>query len=290
MRRHISLFSLTVLSLLLSGCIVSNVSRHCEPTTQGAVLIGGKLYTSAWIQHSAEYKALCQQAYNIATDRVLEATRSPLAPGAKPWVVVTDIDETILDNTPNAVHLALRGKEFTSEAWNKWCELAEADTLMGALDFFCLAQDRGVEIFYVSNRDPESRAATLANLQKFGFPQADEEHLLLREKTSDKSARREKILSKYNILLFLGDNLGDFDHIFDSLNAKDRKEAVQKFKSEFGKKFIVLPNPNYGTWERVLLHEAPSNAEKEHLLMHQQHLLMHQEHLLIHSLHSQSGE
>ena len=54
MRRHISLFSLTVLSLLLSGCIVSNVSRHCEPTTQGAVLIGGKLYTSAWIQHSAE--------------------------------------------------------------------------------------------------------------------------------------------------------------------------------------------------------------------------------------------
>ena len=253
-------------------------------------MIGGKLYTSAWIQHSAEYKALCQQAYNIATDRVLEATRSPLAAGAKRWAIVTDIDETILDNTPNAVHLALRGKEFSSEAWNKWCELAEADTLMGALDFFCLAQDRGVEIFYVSNRDPESRAATLANLQKFGFPQADEEHLLLREKTSDKSARREKILSKYNILLLLGDNLGDFDHIFDSLNAKDRKDAVQKCKSEFGKKFIVLPNPNYGTWERVLLHEAPSNAEKEHLLMHQQHLLMHQEHLLIHSLHSQSGE
>ncbi len=276
MRRCISLLSLTLLSLLLSGCIITNVSGHRAPATQGSVLIGGRLYTSAWIQHSAEYKALCQQAYNIATDRVLEATRSPLAPGAKPWAIVTDIDETILDNTPNAVHLALRGKEFTSESWNKWCELAEADTLMGALDFFCLAQDRGVEIFYVSNRDPESRAATLANLQKFGFPQADEEHLLLREQTSDKSTRREKILSKYNILLLLGDNLGDFDHIFDSLNAKDRKDAVQKFKSEFGKKFIVLPNPNYGTWERAIIHEGRSSRDEERLL--------------IQSLRSQSGE
>lgn len=268
MYRYISLLSSLVFPFLVSSCFIANVSDNHTTVPQESVLIGGKLYTSAWIQHSAEYKALCQQAYNIATDRVLQATQSPLARGAKPWAIVTDIDETILDNTPNAVHLALRGQDFSSKSWNTWCDLAEADTLMGAVDFFCLAQDRGIEIFYVSNRDEENRAATLANLERFGFPQADNEHLLLRNKTSDKSARREQILSKYNILLLLGDNLGDFDHLFDGLNGKERAAALQRFKGEFGKKFIVLPNPNYGTWERAIVHEGATRSQQERLLIH----------------------
>lgn len=75
-------------------------------------------------------------------------------------------------------------------------------------------------------------------------------------------------MNNYNVLLLLGDNLGDFDHLFDSLNSKDREMALLKFRTEFGRKFIVIPNPNYGTWERVILHGATSRQDQERLLIH----------------------
>lgn len=262
------IFFVLLVSIFISSCIVTTRIVGDTHTTSGSALIGGKLYTSAWIQQSAEYKALCQQAYNIARERVERATSGAVKNGAKPWAIITDIDETILDNTPNAVHLALRGKDFSSQSWNEWCELAAADTLMGALDFFCFAQDRGVEIFYVSNRDEVNREGTIENLHRFGFPSVDDDHLLLRKDSSDKSDRRTEIMNNYNVLLLLGDNLGDFDHLFDSLNSKDREEALLKFRTEFGRKFIVIPNPNYGTWERVILHGATSRQDQERLLIH----------------------
>ena len=73
--------------------------------------LGGKLFSSAWMQRSAEYKALCQQAYNIATERLRAATSAPRNKGKK-WAIVTDIDETIVDNSANSVHQALEVKDY----------------------------------------------------------------------------------------------------------------------------------------------------------------------------------
>ena len=52
--------------------------------------------------------------------------------------------------------------------------------------------------------------------------------------------------------MLFGDNLGDFDHFFDTRDEATRDTGVIRFASEFGKRFIVLPNPNYGTWESAM--------------------------------------
>lgn len=253
----------------LSACCHSGASCATGKTNQvqdtTSLTLGGKLFTSAWIQRSAEYRALCLQAYNIATLRLENILKEHK--GGRPLAIVTDIDETILDNSPNSVHQALKGEDYTDESWNEWCQRAEADTLPGAVEFFNLAAKAGVEIFYVSNRYEENRAGTLENLRKFGFPMADDAHLLLRTaETGDKTARRSLVLEKYDIALLLGDNLGDFDHLFDSSDEAVRRDAVTSFAQDFGKRFIVLPNPNYGTWEKAMNGGYPALPTKDSIL------------------------
>ena len=87
----------TALSLtLLSSCVIaigSNKEQNTTYSPSGKVAyamsptLGGKLFSAAWIQRSAEYKALCQQAYNIATERLVAATSTPLASGEKRWAI-----------------------------------------------------------------------------------------------------------------------------------------------------------------------------------------------------------
>lgn len=252
--------------LLLISCTkpVTDQSTHTD-SISNSLTLGGKLYTSAWIQRSAEYKALCLQTYNLAELRLEEALRNKASNG-RPLAIITDIDETILDNTPNSVHQVLKGEDYTDESWNEWCARAEADTLAGARDFFIRADKAGVQIFYVSNRYEVNRAGTLDNLKKFGFPQVDDEHLLLRTDVSDKTERRNQVMNTYDIIMFLGDNLGDFEHIFDSSDEAERLQGLEIYRREFGKRFIVLPNPNYGTWEKAMNSGYPPLTERDELL------------------------
>jgi 5'-nucleotidase (lipoprotein e(P4) family) len=51
-------------------------------------------------------------------------------------------------------------------------------------------------------------------------------------------------------VLFLGDNLADFSSLFDGpKTTAERAASVQQLSMDFGKRFIVLPNANYGGWE-----------------------------------------
>ncbi|HUN02641.1 MAG TPA: HAD family acid phosphatase, partial [Niabella sp.] len=90
----------------LSACYVPKPVVNNQP--ESALLANGKLWSSLFIQSSAEYDALCYQAYNFAKISLNEALKTP---SAKPLAVVTDIDETVLDNSPYAVHRALEGKD-----------------------------------------------------------------------------------------------------------------------------------------------------------------------------------
>lgn len=254
------------LTLATTSCIVVNSNdrstRYAESNKKQAMspTLGGKLFTSAWIQRSAEYQALCEQSYALATLRLDEALSRK---GAKPLAIVTDIDETVLDNSPNSVHQALRGEDYTDKSWDEWCDRAEAIPLAGALKFFRYADSKGVKIFYISNRTERNRQGTLQNLRSYGFPQATDEQLMLRTTTSDKTERRQRVASGHEIVLLLGDNLGDFEHVFDSSSESERAEGVRAWRHEFGKRFIVLPNPNYGTWEKAMNGGYPSLEVKD---------------------------
>ena len=74
----------------------------------------------------------------------------------------------------------------------------------------------------------------------------------LRDKTSDKKIRHEKILNNYEGILLMGDTLADFSPLFYKQSLEKRNALVDQFKSEFGKRFIVIPNTVYGEWESSL--------------------------------------
>ena len=170
----------------------------------------------------------------------------------KPLAIVSDIDETFLNTSYYAVLCGKRGTKYHQDTWEAWTAKAEATPLAGALEFYQYAHERGVAIFYVTNRKESERVGTALNIKRYNFPYQGEDHLIFRTTDKSKESRREKIAQKYNIVLLLGDNLGDFDKDFDKHTTQERAEAVQKNRTAFGKKYIVLPNTSYGDWESAV--------------------------------------
>ena len=208
-------------------------------------------YTNAvlWQQTSGEYRALCFQAYNFARLSLKELLWANTS--KKPNCVIVDIDETVLDNSAFQGHEIRKGLSYNAADWTEWTNLAKADTVPGALAFLKFAASKNIETFYVSNRDEKDYNATLKNLQAFGFPYADDAHLIVSKGTSNKEPRRQKIAETHNVLMFCGDNLSDFSNIFYREN-KNTIDQVNSNQSLFGIKYIMLPNPMYGDWEKPL--------------------------------------
>lgn len=234
-----------------------------------------KLRALVWMEYSAEYEALTRQAFNLARDRLaaeikeaqIQQTKNKKKKNKKDvaitWTgiqkaVVVDIDETILLNTPLDFKRAQENLEgFDPKEFDSWVELAQAKPVPGAVEFLQYADANGYKVFYVSNRSNSTGlVATRKNLVAAGFPVAsdanDNSQFLLMDSEFNKESRRNFIQKSHEISLLMGDNLEDFDSAFDSKPSEDRKANVTKYAKEFGRKWIVLPNPIYGTWEKAL--------------------------------------
>lgn len=232
-------------TLLLFSC--TTTKPVVTNTAKSNVVIDGKLWGAAYQQKAAEYAALCHQAYNAAAMSLDEHLK--VIKVSKPIAVITDIDETVLDNSPNAVQQALQGKYFEPESWYAWTNKAIAKPVPGSLAFFNFAKEKNVTVFYLTNRDEKERAATLANLKKLNYPFADDAHLILKADISSKELRRQSIAEKYYIAMLIGDNLADFSNLWDKKSTTERMKQVSDNADLFGKRFIILPNINYGGWE-----------------------------------------
>jgi len=209
------------------------------------------LQATLWFQQSGEMQALYYQAYNTAKyalDDYLKQNKSN-----RKMAVVVDVDETVLDNSRFEGYLIQHDSTFSPRLWKQWSDSAIATPLPGALEFLKYAETKGVEVFYISNRKTNEIPATLKNLSRFGFPCADERHMVFKtDKNSTKEPRRVQVSKDYDIVMLCGDNLGDFAAAFDNREDSPRIDSVQKYKDLFGKRFIVLPNPMYGDWEKYL--------------------------------------
>lgn len=238
--------------VLLPFFAACTAQKQLAPNSTNAnVVVNGKLFTSAYQQRAAEYKALCFQAFNIAHLRLDQMVQSG---SAKPRAIITDIDETILDNSAYEVHQTLQGKDYESASWYEWTAKGAADTVPGAPAFLKYAASHGVEIFYITNREEKERSGTMQNLVKFNLPNADNLHLIPRQPntSSSKESRRQDVLKNYNVLMLLGDNLADFSSLFDKKSEEERLQNTNSVAEEFGARFIVLPNPVYGDWESAI--------------------------------------
>lgn len=218
-----------------------------------------------WMQKAAEYRALAFQAFNLARwqlDADLDkknVKRLPKAEQKKPRAIVVDIDETVLDNSPAQAAGIKARKPFSLPDWYAWGEMRAAKAIPGAVEFLNYAVSKGVRIFYVSNRDDApQKQATIDNLRSIGFSDVTAENVLLRatdaqgNNVSTKTPRREFVQQKYRIVLLMGDNLDDFSDVFERKSIADRFAEVDKVKTEWGKRWIVLPNAMYGTWENAI--------------------------------------
>lgn len=251
--------------ILISG-LCGSVFAQNEQTSPASIANNGKVWGSIYQQRAAEYKALCFQAYNIARLRLDAALTKH---HAKPLAVVTDIDETLLDNSPYDAQRALNNQEFDSKAWKEWTGKGICDTVPGASSFFKYAASKGVAVYYVTNRDEDERQGTLKNLKLYHLPYADDKHLILKATTSSKEARRLNILKTHEIVLLCGDNLPDFDALYDSNpSEQNRQAATERLKKEFGSKYIIIPNMSYGDWENSIFNYnyKLSNTQKDSII------------------------
>ncbi|MBA2495175.1 MAG: 5'-nucleotidase, lipoprotein e(P4) family [Acidobacteria bacterium] len=257
-KKYILTFGLVVSSIISTYFVtVSTAQQAAQPASATA---DNEYQVSAilFMQKAAEYRALTYQAFNIAKMQLNEdfdkknLKKLPKAERKMPRAVVVDIDETVLDNSPAQAYNVKNRLPFDLKNWYAWGEMRSAKAIPGAVDFLNYANQKSVKVFYVSNRDEVQKQATIDNLKSAGFPDAESETVLLRQKESSKEARRELISDKYRIVLLIGDNLDDLSQAFEKKSIADRFTEVDKTRELFGRKFIVLPNAMYGTWESAI--------------------------------------
>lgn len=260
MKIFVKFFTILTISSLVFAC----THDHQHPHHPG---MNPTLYATLYQQQAAEYRALCYQAYNLADLYLAEALKNKYA---KPLAIVTDIDETILDNSPYQA-AAILGSFGYPTRWADWMNAADAWAIPGSVEFLKKAAEAGVTIFYISNRKEEFRQPTLQNLEKLGFPNVADQYLLLRQEGegNEKESRRQKIAEQFEVVLLLGDNLDDFSGVFEVDDAGERMLQADLNRASFGQKFIIVPNAVYGSWVNVLpgnQHGLPAEVVADSLL------------------------
>ena len=253
--------------LLLVAAVLASTLVQAEIPLAGREQLNALL----WMQQATEYRASTQMTYAAATQQLSVARRGGVAAveqamqggyKSKKPIVVLDIDETVLDNSALNASLVQAGRELNPQLWAQWVNEQQAALLPGAREFILKARQQGLGVVFVSNRncnaqggynaqgmalDCPQKSATLANLEhQLGYRPRDDELLLRDEKQgrddSDKTARRAELAKTYRIALLIGDDLNDF------IRAADYRDA--EHGKHWGRRWFVLPNPVYGSWQR----------------------------------------
>lgn len=244
---------------LLGVLSLTTVSAASAQNVDNEHQVGGIL----WTQTSAERVALSYQAFTIARLRLDQELRSSRNRRMRRAVIV-DADETVIDNSPYQAMLVKTRRAYEAKTWTAWCQKAQAAAIPGAVEFLRYAHSRGVRVFYVTNRRESERECTSRNLKQVGFPDVSDETVLLRGDVSSKEPRRQAVAAKHRVVLLIGDNLNDFAEIFEkSKTIETRLAATQQNKSNFGKRFIMLPNVMYGAWEEAIYGEGARLNEEQ---------------------------
>ena len=266
-------------AMLLAGCATTSPKPSVADTTTVASSNAGasdsvpaddSLNATAWVQTAVEHDLIYREIYRIAQEKLSAAVADkswdalPFGERNKaaadlPPAVVLDIDETVLDNSPNQARLIRDGKEYNDAGWEQWCRQAIAKPMPGALEFTRFAAAHGVAVFYLSNRKQDLDAVTLKNLRDEGFPVASANSFLglglnvqgCTPLGTNKGCRRELIARNYRVVMQVGDQLGDFVDVPVNTIA-GRRAAVEPYLDWVGERWFVLPNPVYGHWEPAL--------------------------------------
>lgn len=265
-RSRFSTFVLTTLcGLVGAGLPGQLIALQDAPPTRD-VRQDDRFLALSWIQNSAEYQLLSAQTYRLALGQLAIGAADPkwcadevqIVEGnfeTKTPAVILDVDETVLDNSAFNARNIVEGRQYTTDGWNAWCAEEKSRALPGALEFTRAAEGLGVKVYYVTNRRDEVKQATINNLNSLGF-KADENNVLTRNadagRGDDKVSRRAMVAEHHRIVMLIGDSMSDLCSGMDEFVQEKRNATASEKTAMLGSRWIIMPNPVYGGWERAL--------------------------------------
>jgi 5'-nucleotidase (lipoprotein e(P4) family) len=241
-------FLLTICALTLGGCASAPGPKESATPAAGNIIPASLL----WYLTAAEKRAIYQQIYAQATERVL-ARAAALTPGS--WTVIADVDETLLDNASYQLFLARSGEKYSEATWEPFVRERRSTALPGSRQFVQRVNAAGGRVVAVTNRTAEICEDTKVNLRNEGLQVAAvlcaPRDPATGKSLSDKNPRFESVrlgtaetgLRPLNVIAWIGDNIKDFP-----LRSQQSVEPL----AEFGDSLFLLPNPMYGSWETNL--------------------------------------
>lgn len=173
-------------------------------------------------QYKREFKEAVAGAYKACRDWM---KAHPGQNGA----IVSDIDETLLDNRP----FMKDHPDFKWDEFLKWFDEARASKLPLTANFLRWARHNGFAIFLVTGRNEQSRKGTIVNLVRQGIAY---DGLLMRPDNDERPAEDVKVpLRKaieamgFEIVVNIGDQYSDLSggHAIDAEKLPNRLYFVE---------------------------------------------------------------
>ena len=186
----------------------------------------------AWTRQSAERRALVMQTFKLAADRLTELTRGK-APGS--WAVITDADQTLLDDSNYMQWRIEHSVAYSDSNWNAFLRNNLLPAMPGATAFVKRVHELGGRLVVVTNHEEFMCERTRENFRAVELA-VDEVHC--KTGPSDKNERFRAV--RFDAVMYLGDNIHDFPGMSQS--------ATAGFE-HFGRDWFMFPNPMYGSWE-----------------------------------------
>lgn len=241
------------------------LSDHCAVVTRLNATKGDLSSAVKWQTTSKEYQLLTRGIYHQA-----EARLSTMALPSEPWVVVMDVDETVLDNSAYQVVLGQTGTRYSPQTWDTWIMSQQATLVPGVSRFIQKVFAMGGKVALVTNREKVRDQATWQNLTKLlsltfentclvGRNQQDIDAINGLDIINDKDLRRQQLRSgdidcfssgekqpawqsAHTIVMHIGDNIEDIEGI------TQHDANIEELDAQWNTEFFILPNPMYGSW------------------------------------------
>ena len=203
------------LSFLAAGLTLAACATTTPPTTEPAVELKPG---TAWVAAGEGWAEEAEAVYADASAHVLrEAASRP----AKSWVVVLDLDETVINNVAYQVSREELGESYTPESWYAWTQQEAATLVPGVAAFLDRVNAAGGHVAFVTNRSDREQLATENNLAALGLVRGEDFRVLLtRARPDGESAKdaRYRLVPQMlavqgypgtEIIAYVGDNIGD---------------------------------------------------------------------------------
>lgn len=206
------MISTKLITTLLISCSLGACTHHSGPFSLPLSP------ETDWVSNSSEWASEAESVYEKATEFVREQA------AARPkdtWVVILDIDETVLNNVAYQVGLDRAGEVYSSESWYRWTQRQDASLVPGAAAFIRAVRESGGLVGFVTNRRDIEQLATEINLAQLGIHRGVDFQVLLtradKNGVGDKQARFDVVARLLKVhgygdvetIAYVGDSIGD---------------------------------------------------------------------------------